>query len=220
MEASVGFKTVRYLRMYATNFQQPVVFRMTKLQLVGSQWRKYQEALNEPGLNEIPETSYSDFNVSVVNIEENSVGGENKSPYVVPPGINRDRDNTTIINRQLNEQSLQVCVDDLEDKDARAVYKNVTFDLINYGRLQMFLHAEAHNGEMLLDDEINAFMRFGTDFTENYYEIEVPMKVTPTGLDGNSGDAIARLVWPLENEIDLSIDELLGIKSERNRNDF
>lgn len=215
-----GFKTVRYLRMYATNFQQPVVFRMTKLQLVGSQWRKYQEALNEPGLNEIPETSYSDFNVSVVNIEENSMGGENKSPYVVPPGINRDRDNTTIINRQLNEQSLQVCVDNLEDKDARAVYKNVTFDLINYGRLQMFLHAEAHNGEMLLDNEINAFIRFGTDFTEHYYEIEVPMKVTPTGLDANGGDNIARLVWPLENEIDLSIDELLGIKSERNRNDF
>jgi cell surface protein SprA len=213
-----GFKTIRYIRMYATNFQQPVVFRMAKLQLVGSQWRKYQEALNEVGLNEVPESNYSDFNVSVVNIEENSTGSETKSPYVVPPGINRDRDNTTIVNRQVNEQSLQICVDNLEDKDGRAVFKNVTFDLINYGRVQMFLHAEANNGDILRDDEVNAFIRFGTDFTENYYELEVPLKVTPDGVTG-TGDALARAVWPLENEIDISINEMLGIKSERNRLD-
>lgn len=214
-----GFKTIRYMRMYLTGFRQPVVLRMANLQLVGSQWRKYQKALNEPGLNEVPETSFSDFNVSVVNIEENSTSGPNKSPYVVPPGINRDRDNTTIVNRQVNEQSLQVCVDDLGDKDGRAVFKNVTFDLINYGRLQMFLHAEAHGGEMLLDDEVNAFIRLGTDFVENYYEIEVPLRVTPFGLNANDPN-IKRAVWPLENEIDLSINELLGIKSERNRQDL
>lgn len=211
-----GFKTIRFIRMYLTGFRQPVVLRMAKLQLVGSQWRKYQEALNEPGLNEVPESSFSDFNVSVVGIEENSTGADNKSPYVVPPGINRDRDNTTINNRQENEQSLQVCVDDLQDKDGRAVFKNVTYDLVNYGSIQMFLHGEAHNGEMLLDDEVNAFLRIGTDFTSNYYEIEVPLKVTPFGLSPTDPD-VRRQVWPLENEIDLSINELLGLKSERNR---
>ncbi len=214
-----GFKTIRFLRMYATNFQQPVVFRMAKLQLVGSQWRKYQEALNEPGLNEVPETSFSDFSISVVNVEENSTGSNNKSPYTVPPGINRDRDNTTIVNRQVNEQSLQVCVEDLNDKDGRSVFKNVTIDLINYGSIQMFLHAEAFGGDMLQDDEMNAFVRLGTDFTENYYEIEVPLKVTPQGVTG-TGESLARLVWPLENEIDLSINELLGIKADRNRGGF
>ncbi|MFY0607270.1 MAG: cell surface protein SprA [Cyclobacteriaceae bacterium] len=214
-----GFKTIRFIRMYATNFQQPVVFRMAKLQLVGSQWRKFQEALNEPGLNEVPETSFSDFSISVVNVEENSTGGENKSPYTVPPGINRDRDNTTIVNRQVNEQSLQLCVEDLADKDGRAVFKNVTIDLINYGSIQMFLHANAFGGDMLQDDEVNAFVRLGTDFTENYYEIEVPLKVTPNGVTG-TGESLARLVWPLENEIDLSINELLSIKSKRNRGGF
>jgi cell surface protein SprA len=214
-----GFKTIRYVRMYMTKWQQPVVLRMAKMQLVGSQWRKYEEPLNETGFNEVPETSTSDFFVSVVNIEENSVGDEETSPYVVPPGLDRDRDNTTFLNRRNNEQSLQICIEGLEDKDAKAVYKNVSFDLINYGRLKMFFHAEAYRGDMVLDDEVTAFLRFGTDFTENYYEIEVPLKVTPRNLTA-TGDDLARQVWPAENELDISINELLGLKSERNRNNL
>ncbi|MBV6647602.1 MAG: cell surface protein SprA, partial [Cyclobacteriaceae bacterium] len=214
-----GFKTIRYVRMYLTGFENPVVLRMAKFQLVGSQWRKYQEALNETGFNELPEITTSDFTVSVVNIEENSASNANKVPYVVPPGLSRDRDNTTFLNRVDNEQSLQICVEELEDKDARAVFKNVNYDLINYGRLKMFLHAEAFQGDNVQDDEVNGFLRIGTDFTENYYEIEVPLKITPPGISG-SGDDIAREVWPEENEIDISINELLGLKSERNRNDL
>ena len=167
----------------------------------------------------MPESYTSDFNVSVVNIEENSIAAEGKIPYVVPPGINRDFDNTTVIQRRTNEQSLQICVEDLEDRDARAVYKNVSLDLINYGQIKMFFHAEAHAGDRVEDDETTAFIRFGTDFTENYYEVEVPLKVTPQNISG-SGDEIARQVWPLENEIDLSINELYALKSRRNREDF
>lgn len=211
-----GFKTIRFVRMYLTGFSQPVVLRMAKFQLVGSQWRKFNEALNEVGFNEVPETVTSDFTISVVNIEENGVGDAEKSPYVIPPGLDRDRDNTTYLNRRVNEQSLQICVENLEDKDARAVYKNVSYDLINYGRMKMFFHAEAFKGDNVQDDQVTAFLRFGTDFTDNYYEIEVPLKVTPRNLT-MSGDALRRAVWPLENEIDISINELLGLKSARNR---
>ncbi len=211
-----GFKSIRYLRMYMTDWEQPVVLRMAKMQLVGSQWRKFTESLNEVGLNDVPEGSVSDLNVSVVNIEENSVGDAETSPYTVPPGLDRDRDNTTFLNRRNNEQSLQICIEDLEDKDARAVFKNVTYDLINYGRLKMFFHAEAYRGDIVNDDEVTAFLRFGTDYTENYYEIEVPMKITPRGVMVSDPN-IERLVWPEENEIDISINEILGLKSERNR---
>ncbi len=211
-----GFKSMRFMRMYMTGWRQPAVLRMVKFQLVGSQWRKYLESLNEKGFNEVPESYTSDFNVSVVNIEENSADAEGKTRYVVPPGINRDFDNTTVIQRRNNEQSLQICVEDLEDRDARAVFKNVSLDLLQYGRIKMFLHAEAHAGDIVEDDEVTAFLRFGTDFTENYYEVEVPMKITPQNISG-SGDEIARLVWPLENEIDLAIDELYALKSRRNR---
>ncbi len=211
-----GFKTIRYLRMYLTGFEKPVVLRMADMQLVRSQWRKYDQALSEPGLDQIPERSISDFTVSVVNLEANSTAQNSKSPYVIPPGVVRDQDNTTIINRQLNEQSLQVCVEDLADKDARAVFKNVSFDLLNYGRLKMFFHAESHAGDRVIDNEVVGFLRLGTEQTDNYYEIAIPLKITPEGVSETDPN-IERVVWPEENEINLSINELLGLKAERNK---
>ena len=41
----------------------------------------------------------------------------------------------------------------------------------------MFIHAEPKNGEILSDNEINAFLRFGSDYENNYYEIELPLKI-------------------------------------------
>ncbi|MCK5278350.1 MAG: cell surface protein SprA, partial [Cyclobacteriaceae bacterium] len=66
-----GFKSIRFIRTYATEFSQPVVMRLVKFQLVGSQWRKYNGNLYQRGLYEIPEPYDPKFNVSVVNIEEN-----------------------------------------------------------------------------------------------------------------------------------------------------
>lgn len=210
------FENIKYIRMYLTGWNSPVVLRFAQMRLVGSQWRKFDRALNEPGLDAIPNIETSDFSVSVVNIEENSTNTTGGVRYVLPPGLDRDIDNTTTQNRRINEQSLQVCVEDLDDKDARAVYKNVSYDLINYGRMKMFFHAESFNNDMVLDNEVTAFMRLGTDFDENYYEVEVPLTITPPNITG-SQEEIRRQVWPFENEIDVSIKELLGIKSERNR---
>lgn len=213
---SPTFENIRYVRMYLTGWSNPVVLRFAQMRLVGSQWRKFERALNEPGLDAIPNIETSDFAISVVNVEENSTSTTGGIRYVLPPGLDRDIDNTTTQNRRINEQSLQICVEDLDDKDARAVYKNVSFDLINYGRIKMFFHAEAYQNDLVLDDELTAFMRLGTDFDENYYEVEVPLKITPPNPTGSFED-IRRQVWPLENEIDISIKELLGTKSERNR---
>lgn len=211
------FENIKYVRMYLTGWSTPVVLRFAQMRMVGSQWRKFERALNEPGLDAIPNIETSDFSVSVVNIEENSTSTTGGVRYVLPPGLDRDIDNTTTQNRRINEQSLQICVEDLDDKDARAVYKsNLNYDLVNYGRLKMFFHAEAFNDDMVLDDEVTAFIRLGTDFDENYYEVEVPLKITPPDVSGSLNE-IRRQVWPLENEIDISLKELIGIKSERNR---
>ena len=206
-----GYKSIRFVRMYMSDFERPVVLRMLKFQLVGSQWRRYLQSLEDPSLREIPEPEQANFVVSAVNIEENSNGGDDDVQYVLPPGIRRDLDVSSPIYRETNEQSIQMCVEDLKDRDARAIFKNVNLDLINYGRIKMFLHA---NSSDAVDGELTAFLRFGTDFTENYYEIEVPMKLTPLG---TSGPGIEREVWPLENEIDISFNELYALKKERNR---
>lgn len=207
-------QNVKFMRMYLTNFSQPVVLRLAEFQLVSSQWRKYEQALSEPGLNEIPENTYSDFTVSTVSIEENGGGSGGKIPYVVP--LRRDQDNTTPLNRRINEHSLQICVEDLEDKDARAVYKLTSRDLLNYGRMKMFFHGEAYADDLVQDREVTAFLRIGTDFVEHYYEIEVPLTITPAGTSA----AQVGLIWPEENQIDIAIDELLTLKAKRNKSDF
>ena len=196
-----GFKAIRYMRMYMTGFTQPVVLRMADFHLVGSQWRRYNENLEETGFFEDRDTQDPNFTIGVVSVEKNP-------GYVVPPGFQRDRDNTSTLERRLNEQSIELCVEDLPDRDARAVFKNVNFDLINYGRIKMFLHAESQETQ---DDEVVAFLRIGTDFTQNYYEIQIPLKMTP------DGSTDPRDIWPLENEIDLDMDALYQLKSLRNR---
>ncbi len=206
-----GFKSIRFMRTVLTDFAEPVVLRMAKFQLVGAQWRRYTGSLREKELNETPEYFDSEFFVSVVNIEENGAQSEGKTPYVLPPGIQRDIDNTSPIFRERNEQSMVLCVDDLQDGDARAVFKNTTLDLINYGRLKMFIHAESEDN---FSDTVTAFIRMGTDFDENYYEIEVPLVLTPVP----STDP--QVIWPTENEIDIAFDELYALKSLRNRADF
>ncbi|WP_209330231.1 cell surface protein SprA [Lunatimonas salinarum] len=204
-----GFKSIRFMRTYLTDFEQPVVLRMANFRLVGSQWRIFQESLFERGFSEIPEPDNSNFTVGVVNIEENGQGSENQSPYVLPPGIFRDRDNTSTVERQLNEQSLRLCVDNLQSRDSRAVFKNVNEDLVQYGRLKMFLHASSQDAQ---NGELTAFLRLGTDYTDNYYEIEVPLMLTPPSTRN------PRDIWPLENEIDIAFDEIVGVKADRDIN--
>ncbi|TRX55626.1 cell surface protein SprA [Fulvivirga sp. M361] len=203
------FKSIRYLRMYLTDFEEPVVLRMANFRFISSRWRRSNNRFEEANFADggdqdgIPD----DFTVSVVNIEENAAGTATQSPYVLPPGFDRDRDNTSAVERRLNEQSIQVCVEDINDGESRAVVKPVSLDLINYGRIKMFLHADSEAE----DGEISAFLRLGTDVDSNYYEIEVPLQITPLGSE------LPTEIWPEENEIDLDINELYALKSERDR---
>ena len=205
-----GFKSIKYIRTYLTDWQEPVVLRMVNFRFVASRWRKYNSPIEDPDFGTISDQNlgYDNLTVSVVNVEENGSGSETMSPYVLPPGLNRDRDNTSSLQRRLNEQSLQICVDGLEDGHAGAAFKQVGLDLINYGRIKMFFHADSEIAE---DDEVTAFLRLGSDVDSNYYEIEVPLKITPKGSE------TAESIWPAANEIDLDINQLYALKSGRDR---
>ncbi|WP_152425127.1 T9SS outer membrane translocon Sov/SprA [Nafulsella turpanensis] len=207
-----SFKSIRFLRTYLTGFENPVALRIANMQLVGSQWRQFPESLQDDGLGLIQEGDETDLTISAVSYENNGRGGAGDIPYVVPPGFIRDRDNTAYNQDvRLNEQSLQICVEDLENEDARAVYKNVSLDLVNYGTIKMLMHAQAYNNPLLQDGEVTAFLRLGTDYTQNYYEIEIPLEITPPGATD------PREIWPEQNEINLAIDELFQLKALRNR---
>ena len=115
----------------------------------------------------------------------------------------------------MNEQSLSFEVCGLKDGEARAAYKNVSFDIRSYRKLKMFIHGEARNIETdLQDDQLTVFIRLGTDFENNYYEYEIPLKLTPWGTLG--GETNAELIWPSENNAYIIFDTLTALKRERN----
>ena len=216
-----GFKSMRFVRMFLTGFERPVVMRMAQLQLVGSQWREYTNdisgSLVEKGLADALEPYDAKFTIGTVNIEENSAGNGKTSAYVIPPGAIRDRDITTTNSPQLNEQSLKLTVQNLKDRDARAVFKNVNLDLLNYENFRLYVHAETPPPSFTKDDDTRLFVRLGTDFQDNYYELEIPLKLSQLPINQNQAQGNPKLVWLDENLIDLAYNELKETKLERNR---
>jgi len=210
-----GFKSIRYIRTILTGFKEPIVLRLANFRAVGNRWRRYTANLEDARFGEPLEPNLDNFSVSVVNVEENSYPSDNKPPYVEP--LRRDRDNTSTVARRLNEQAVQLCIDELQDGDARAIYKNVSFDFFNYGRLKMFMSAFGEQG--LRDGNLKAFIRLGTDFDQNYYEVEIPLKIIDP-LDPNVRSGNREAIWPEENQIDLVLDELYGLKAARDRESF
>lgn len=206
-----GFKSIRFFRMMLKEFEEPVVLRFAQLQLSGYSYRKFVGQLDQKNGQDIPETPGTQLRVTSVNIEENgpATKGANTIPYVVPPGFVRDQDVTTINNARLNEQSMSLCVDNLRPGDARGVFKNTMFDFINYKRLRMFVSMQSQDGNV---GNVAAFMRIGTDLTDNYYEVE------NAGLiQTQKGQSLDLEIWPSENEFDVEFDLMKQVKIERDR---
>ena len=219
-ERSVGpiqdFKSIRFMRMFLTGFEDPVIMRFAKLDLVRSDWRKYNLSLLEgqEGLA-YPEPEKGYFDISAVNIEEN--GSKTPVNYILPPGIDRVIDPTNPQLQQLNEQSLVLKVEVLEDGDARAAFKNLNLDIRQYKKIQMEVHAEALTGDHLNDGDLTMFIRLGTDYRNNYYEYEIPLKITPPGRYNNDIENDRAIVWPEENRLDIELDIFQQLKQARNQ---
>ena len=212
-ESKVGtindFSNIRFVRMFMTGFKEPIVLRLATLDLVRGEWRNYDRSLN----NEAGASSTGSLVSSTVSLEENS----NKTPvnYTLPPGISRvvDPSQSQIIEQ--NEAALSLIVKDMSSGEARAVYKKMNLDLRNYKRISMFAHANAlAEGTELIDNQVSMFIRFGTDYNNNYYEYEIPLAVTPAG---SYSDAQRTLVWPEANNFDIALSLLTDAKKARNR---
>jgi cell surface protein SprA len=209
-----NFKSIRFLRTVLTDWEEPVVLRTTQFQLVASQWRPFTNDLSSKDLKQPLEPNDQVFSVSQVNIEENSQGGGFTSPYVLPPDFQRDRDLNSTVPRQQNEHSLRLAVDGLSDDDARAVFKNYSnLNLINYKRMKMFVHAEGDINRTK-DGEVTVFMRLGSDFTDNYYEVEIPLTLTKNVPNANIIND-PNLIWPKENAFDFLLEDLSDKKLQR-----
>jgi len=203
------FRSVRFIRMYMRGFENPKTFRFATLELIRGTWREYLDDL-QTGDGILDDPNSTEFVIGAVNLEEN----EGKTPvnYAIPVGIQRENDFSSINTRQLNEQSMSLEVCGLKDGDSKAAYKNLNLDIRNYGKIEMFVHAEARKNENLLkDDDVTVFVRLGTDFTDNYYEYEMPLKLTAW----NTTSAQPELIWPEANNVSIELDELITLKLER-----
>jgi cell surface protein SprA len=204
------FKSIRFMRMFLTNFNDSVVMRFGKLQLVRNAWRQYNYELQTGPADLVPANTATAFNTTAVNIEENA--SRTPIPYVLPPGIQREAtlstSNTTLL---LNEQSLSLQICNLPDGKARAVYKTLGMDLRRYKNMNMYIHAEAVNNPASLQDrDIEAVIRLGADYTENFYEVRIPLHVTAFGAT-NPND-----IWPTANQLSLVLTDLSNLKEVRN----
>ena len=210
------FTSIRFMRLYMTNFAQPVVVRLASFELIKGTWRNYDQPIYSAN-NTSPKVS-GQMVVSSVNIEEN--GDRSPVNYTMPPGITRILDPSQPQLRQDNEQAMSIKVSGLEPNEARAVYdKKQNLDLRRYQHIQMFVHAEqlVDSDIPLEDDQISLFIRIGSDYKSNYYEYEIPLKVTPEGYyDGNTTSG-REAVWPQENMLDIDFSKFTDLKRMRNK---
>ncbi|WP_085536936.1 T9SS outer membrane translocon Sov/SprA [Massilibacteroides vaginae] len=202
------FKSIRFMRMFMTDFKETTILRFGKFELVRGEWRTYEQDLSAPG--SLP-TNKGTLDVSTVNIEEN--GRKEPVNYVLPPGVSRAHDPGQPQIQLQNEQSLSLKVTDLASQDARAVYKNTSYDLRQYKRMQLFTHAEALIGNQtnLQNGDFTIFLRLGSDYKNNYYEYEVPLQLTP------HNSTQADIVWPQSNMLNFNLEILTDLKLARNK---
>ena len=219
------FKTIRFIRMFMTGFQDTTVLRFGRLQLLRGEWRKFNEA--NAALNTIKDPAVSpgtidqsSTNVTTVSIEENSTSRPNGIQYVIPPGIQQEQNlNSYQQNLKLNEQSLAFNFNSLGDGFSRYTYKIFGgVDSRRYKKIKLFIHLEAAQGNSSLnagslrDGDVHAVIRLGSDFIQNYYEYDIPLTVTPDNTGTNQDK-----IWPSTNNFDVVLQTLKDAKLARNK---
>lgn len=204
------FSSIRFMRMFLTGFKKPIVLRFGTFDLVMGKWRTYDQPLSA--------ASGGTLDASSVSLEEN--GEKTPVNYVLPPGIRREQDPSQPQLVEANEQALSLVVKNMSTGEAKAVYKNSTLDLRQYKRIQMFAHANAleQNTTRLQDGDLSVFIRLGSDYKNNYYEYEIPLKLTEPRSNYNRYVlADCKAVWPEENMLDVPLSVFTALKKNRNK---
>lgn len=216
------FKTIRFIRMYMTNFQDTTVLRFGRLQLLRGEWRKFNEensALKVIKDQAVPTSAIdaSQTDVTAISIEENSTSRPNGIQYVIPPGIAQEQNlNSYQQNLRLNEQSLVFNFTSVADGFSRFSYKILGgIDSRKYKRIKMFIHLENSQNPgraTLQPGDIHAVVRLGADYIQNYYEVDIPLLVTQPNAGTNQD-----LIWPISNNFDIALQTLKDAKLARNK---
>jgi cell surface protein SprA len=219
------FKSIRFIRMFMTGFEDSVVLRFGELQFTRNVWRKFNYKIDTTGIyTQLPNGSNTVFNQGSVNIEENDK--RTPLPYRTPTEIERVQTlSNNGVNLLQNEQSLTLQVCNLLKNDTRGVQQTfANRDLRQFRKMQMYIHAEKNvkaSSGSLGDKDLTAVFRMGTDFVNNYYEIRIPLILTDplagSTMDPNSKEYNDTL-WNPANSLDVDLQTLVKLKQDRNLN--
>lgn len=175
-----NFQNISYIRVWLSGYEEPFTLRFATFELVGSQWRDADNVDEQQG------PTQGEFNISSVNIEENSQ--REPIPYRQPEGAiratNRGRQRQTIAN----EQSIVMNVENLAGRELKMMKRVYPggLNMINYSNVRMFVHGEGYDNR----GDAELVMRFGTDLTNNYYEYRQP--ISPSDPDYPYSDEALR----------------------------
>jgi cell surface protein SprA len=180
------FKSIRFFRMYLTNFEDSVTLRLAKLDLVRNQWRQYNYVIDSLGNYDSLSGNNQNTRVNTlaVSVEEN--GSRTPVNYVIPPGIERVQMlSNNGVNLLQNEQALSIQLNGLQQNASpRGVFKTMNVDVRRYGKLSMFIHAEDKKNLNRVDSgSMTAIIRIGQDFQKlNFGYLKTNMRVFYNGM--------------------------------------
>lgn len=212
------FKSIRFIRMFATDFEDSVVMRFGQLQLARNIWRKFQYKIDSTGM--FTAASGTTFDVGAVNIEEND--RRNPLPYRTPRAIQRiQTQSNNGVNLLLNEQAMTLNFCGLTTNDAKGVFQTfANRDMRQFRKLQMYFHLEESVKVLntFEDKDLVGIVRMGSDFVNNYYEIRIPLNKTSLGAStlNPETDEYNDTLWIPGNELNLTLSDLTSLKQKRN----
>ena len=212
------FKSIRFIRMFMTGFEDSTVIRFGELQLARNTWRKFDNKIDTSGMYNPPSSTV--LNIGAVNIEENDQ--RKPLPYRTPREIERVQTvSNNGVNLLQNEQSLSLKFCELKRGDAKGVFQTfANRDLRQFKKLDMYIHAEQAVTPMntIQDKDLTAVVRIGTDFINNYYEIRIPLGLTPLSAANLNPDTDAYndTLWIPGNSLNLDLTALTKLKQNRN----
>ncbi len=209
-------RSVRFIRMYLTDFEEEVTLRFASLDFIKNNWRTYLRGIAKSSVGVVETEEDGQMSVSSVNIEENS--GKLPFNYVLPKDIKREQFWGQNRATQQNEQSMQIQIDDLPGRRGRGVYKLLgNIDLRDYEKMKMYVHLENRNESNLQSfEDVSAYVRIGDDFNYNFYEYELPLQVSDE--DNASPTNIFEYqeeVWPTANIINFPLSLFTDLKKQR-----
>lgn len=165
-----NFQNVSYIRIWMSGYEKPFTLRFATFELVGSQWRDAENVNAQ-------QNSPADFNISSINIEENS--RRRPIPYRQPEGAIRATNRAAQRQTIANEQSIVIDAENLGPRELNMIKRVYPggLNMLNYSNVRMFVHGEGYENR----EDLELVMRFGTDLINNYYEYRQP--ITPSDPD-------------------------------------